>query len=42
MNSDFMNKREIVHNGTMEFSVRRKTSRNVLKEKIKIGKTITS
>jgi hypothetical protein len=42
MNSDFRNKREIVHNGIMEFSFRRKTSRNVLKEKIKIEKTITS
>jgi hypothetical protein len=28
MNSDFMNKREMVHNGIMEFSFRIKTSRN--------------
>jgi hypothetical protein len=38
MNIDFMNKREIVHNGTMEFYFRRKTSRNVIKEKMKIIK----
>jgi hypothetical protein len=42
MISDFMNKREIVPNGIMEFSFRGKTSRNVLKDKIKIEKTITS
>jgi hypothetical protein len=32
MNSDFMSEREIVHNESMEFSFRRKTSINVLKE----------
>jgi hypothetical protein len=41
MNSDFMNKREIVHNEIMEFSFRRKTSRNVLKENF-FEKTIIS
>jgi hypothetical protein len=36
MNSDFMSNREIVHNGIMEFSFKRKTSRNVLKEKMNL------
>jgi hypothetical protein len=31
MNSDFLNKREMVHNEIMEYSFRRKTSRNILK-----------
>jgi hypothetical protein len=44
MNSDFMNKREMVHNGIMEFSFRRKTSRNILKGKNEVenNKTLTS
>jgi hypothetical protein len=44
MNSDFMNKREMVRNGIMEFSFRRKTSRNILKGKngLENNKTLTS
>jgi hypothetical protein len=44
MDSDFMNKREMVHNGIMEFSFRRKTFRNILKGKNRLenNKTLTS
>jgi hypothetical protein len=44
MNCDFTNKREMVHNGIMEFSFRRRTSRNILKGKngLENNKTLTS
>jgi hypothetical protein len=44
MNSDLKNKREIVHNGIIEFYFRRKTSRNVLKgeNELENNKTLTS
>jgi hypothetical protein len=37
MNTDFLNKREMVHNGIMEFSFRR-TSRNILKGESELKK----